>query len=53
MFDQKTPFEGRIEGKRLIWEGEGEIFWLEPYGRDVLRFRGSRSLRIDETLRKR
>ena len=50
MFDQKTPFEGRIEGKRLIWEGEGEIFWLEPYGRDVFRFRGSRSLRIDETL---
>ena len=31
---------------RLQWEGEGDLFWIEAYGPDVLRFRSSRSLRI-------
>jgi alpha-D-xyloside xylohydrolase len=31
---------------RLQWEGEGELFWIDPYGRDTLRFRSSKSLRI-------
>jgi len=39
---------GWVEGKRIFWEGEGEVLWLEPYGRDALRFRASKSLRIRE-----
>ena len=33
---------------RLVWEREGEIVWIEPYGPDVIRFRASKSLRIQE-----
>jgi alpha-D-xyloside xylohydrolase len=46
------PFKGNgwVEGKRVYWEGEGEIMWLEPYGRNSLRFRASKSLRIQEDL---
>ena len=43
-------FEGRVEGNRLIWETSSEIVYIEPYGPDVLRFRSSRSLRIDENI---
>ncbi len=39
---------GWIEGKRICWEGEGEVIWVEPYGEDSLRFRGSKSLHIRE-----
>jgi alpha-D-xyloside xylohydrolase len=31
---------------RLQWEDEGELFWIDPYGPNTLRFRSSRSLRI-------
>jgi len=31
---------------RLQWENEGELFWIDAFGPDVLRFRGSKSLRI-------
>ena len=41
---------GHIEGKRIIWEAEGDLFWLEPYGKNSLRFRSSRSLHIREDL---
>lgn len=44
------PFEGRQDGNRVIWESSGEVAWLEPYGPDSIRFRSSRSLRIDDTL---
>ena len=43
-------FEGKVEGNRLIWETTGEIVYIEPYGKDALRFRSSKSLRIDEQL---
>lgn len=43
-------FEGRVVGDRVVWEGEGEVAWLEPYGRDAIRFRSSKSLRLDEDL---
>lgn len=36
-----TPYPNRLQ-----WEDEGELFWIEPYGPDTLRFRSSRSLRI-------
>ncbi|HDZ40697.1 MAG TPA: hypothetical protein ENH59_03330 [Bacteroidetes bacterium] len=31
---------------RLQWEDEGELFWIEPFGANALRFRGTISLRI-------
>ena len=43
-------FEGKIEGQRLIWETAGEIVYIEPYGKDAIRFRSSKSLHIDEDL---
>ena len=46
------PFNwrGRVEGKRIIWEDEGEIMWLEPYGKNRLRFRSSKNVHINEEL---
>jgi alpha-D-xyloside xylohydrolase len=41
---------GWIEGKRILWEGEGDLMWLEPYGKDSLRFRSAKSLHIHEDL---
>lgn len=43
-------YEGKTEGNRIIWETAGELVYIEPYGRDAIRFRSSKSLRIDETL---
>ncbi|MBC7098527.1 glycoside hydrolase family 31 protein [Candidatus Bipolaricaulota bacterium] len=36
------------EGNKLIAQGEGELIWLEPWGRDCLRFRASPSGRMVE-----
>jgi alpha-D-xyloside xylohydrolase len=36
----------RAEGSRIIWEREGEIVWIEPYGQDAIRFRASKNMRI-------
>lgn len=49
---EAPPFSwhGRIDGKRILWEDEGEVMWLEPYGTDGLRFRSSRNLKIDTEL---
>ncbi len=33
---------------RLQWENNGEIFWIDPFGPNTIRFRSSRSLRISE-----
>ena len=33
---------------RLEWHGEGEVFWIEPFGQNTLRFRSSRSLHISD-----
>ena len=44
------PFEGTVEGNRIIWETAGELVWLEPYGTDAIRFRGTKSLRLQEDL---
>ena len=33
---------------RLQWEDEGEVYWIEPFGNNTLRFRGTRSLRISD-----
>ncbi len=41
---------GWVEGRRVCWEGEGEVMWLEPYGENAVRFRGSKSLHIKEDL---
>ena len=43
-------YEGKTEGNRIIWETAGELVYIEPYGRDAIRFRSSKSLRIDEAL---
>lgn len=39
-----------IGEKRVIWEGYGEVMWVEPYGEHTIRVRASASLRIDERL---
>lgn len=36
----------RVEGSRIIWERQGEVVWIEPYGKDAIRFRASKSGRI-------
>lgn len=47
----KAPdFTAEIDGERIIWQQEGEIVFVEPYGLNAIRVRASRSLRIDETL---
>ncbi len=33
---------------RLQWENEGELYWIDAFGPDTLRFRGSKSLRITD-----
>ena len=33
---------------RLQWEDEGELFWIDPFGSNSIRFRSSKSLRISE-----
>jgi alpha-D-xyloside xylohydrolase len=32
---------------RLQWENEGELYWIDAHGPNALRFRGSKSLRIN------
>lgn len=48
----KYPFSkgGWVEGKRICWEGEGDLMWLEPYGKNSLRLRSTKSLHIHEDL---
>ena len=46
----RPRYEGKTEGNRIIWETAGELVYIEPYGRDAIRFRSSKSLRIDEAL---
>ena len=41
---------GWVEGKRIFWEGEGDLMVLEPYGKNALRFRSTKSLHIDYDL---
>ena len=36
-----TQFENRLQ-----WEDEGELYWIDAYGADALRFRSTKSLRI-------
>jgi alpha-D-xyloside xylohydrolase len=36
----------RIEEKRLIFERKDEITWIEPYGKNCLRFRSTRNSKI-------
>lgn len=43
-------FKGKINGNRIIWETSGEMVYIEPYGKDGIRFRASKSLRINEEL---
>lgn len=43
-------YEGKTEGNRIIWETAGELVYIEPYGKDAIRFRSSKSLRIQEDL---
>jgi len=43
-------FEGKVEGDRLIFETAGELVYLEPYGKNAIRFRSSKSLHIDTSL---
>ncbi|MDD3214817.1 MAG: glycoside hydrolase family 31 protein, partial [Eubacteriales bacterium] len=42
------PFNGEVAGNRILWETRGELVWLEPYGPNVIRFRSTPSLRMDE-----
>ncbi len=45
--------EGNTKGpftqfaNRLQWENEGELYWIDAFGPGTLRFRGSKSLRIN------
>ncbi len=43
-------FDGKREGNRLTLMLNGELVYLEPYGRNAIRFRSSKSLRIDTSL---
>lgn len=43
------PFDGSVEGNRIVWQEAGEVLWLEPYGENAVRVRSTKSLRIDET----
>jgi alpha-D-xyloside xylohydrolase len=45
--DQSVFFQ---TGNRLVWENEGEVFWIEAYGQNTLRFRSSRSLHISDEI---
>lgn len=38
----------QIEGNKIIWEGEGEIACLEPFGVNRFRFRSSKNLRLPQ-----
>ncbi len=38
-----TQFANRLE-----WENEGELYWIDAFGPNALRFRGSKSLRIND-----
>lgn len=49
-FLDQRPFDGKVIGNRIVWEGEGEVAWLEPWGDDAVRFRSSRSLRLSGEL---
>ena len=49
-FLDKRKFEAQVIGDRIVWEGEGEVAWLEPWGENAIRFRSSKSLRIDKDL---
>jgi len=42
--DKAGPFT-RLD-TRLQWQNEGELYWIEAFGPDALRFRSSKSLRI-------
>ena len=46
--DDKSLFTK--SGNRLIWENRGEVFWIESYGPNTLRFRSSKSLRISDEI---
>lgn len=37
-------------GNRLVWENEGEVFWIEAYGPNTLRFRSTRSLHVSDNI---
>jgi alpha-D-xyloside xylohydrolase len=51
-FSQDTPKESlfTISGNTLKWENDGEVFWIEPFGTNTLRFRSSRSLHISDEI---
>ena len=37
-------------GNHLVWENEGEVFWIEAYGKNTLRFRSTRSLHLSDEI---
>lgn len=43
---KEVPFT-KLEN-RLVWENEGELYWIDAFGKDALRFRSSKSLRITD-----
>ncbi len=48
-FSQESPHRlFSKSGNRLIWENAGEVFWIESYGPNTLRFRSSKSLHISD-----
>ncbi len=49
-FGTIPPFTGSVDGNRIIWEKEGELVYMEPYGCSGIRFRSSASLHIDTDL---
>lgn len=49
---QTNPPESlfKINQNRLEWENEGEVFRIEPFGLNALRFRSTRSLHISDEI---
>lgn len=50
VFGTVPDFTGKKIMGKIVWETEGELVWLEPYGHDGIRFRSSKSLTINEML---
>ncbi len=48
IFAQETVGPFTKFANRLQWEDEGELYWIDAFGTDALRFRGTKSLRIND-----
>lgn len=47
---ESKGFPGIVKEKCIVWETEGEVVYLEPYGPDTVRLRASNNLQVDFSL---